>query len=241
MLYGTASSGGTNGRGTRVPDQRRRHGLPGAAPLQRTTTDHRPRPGQERRRHAAVRRPRRRQRRLPLRQSRARRDRTAMASIFAIKPDGLVVHRRCTPSATPTARGPLAELLLGTDGKLYGTTAGGGVDAGGTATAARHVLLDRPRPGPTSRGCTTSSTRTARVRRAACFEQAAGVFARPHQQRGQLRLRHDLALQRGRRHGHRQHALRPEEQQQQRRRQRAASACCCCSAAWAAAPALPSD
>jgi MYXO-CTERM domain-containing protein len=94
--------------------------------------------------------------------------------LYAIKPDGSEFNVLHAFSNTDGAR-PLAELQVGTDGKLYGTTSGGGVSSGttvsglgtffaidrtGTNFAKLHDFVNVNGTGPSSK----------------VIEQATGVF-----------------------------------------------------------------
>lgn len=63
--------------------------------------------------------------------------------VFVLPADGSSFTVLHAFSGTDGAR-PAAELLLGSDGKLYGTTAGGGVDASGNATSLGTIFSIDP-------------------------------------------------------------------------------------------------
>ncbi len=144
--------------------------------------------------------------------------RNGFGVIYAIKPDGSGFNALHTFSNTDGAR-PLAELQPWDRRQAVRHDIRRRRQLGHHRERTGHVLCHRPH-----RDQLYEAARFRERKRHGSFEQghraSPGRVPRAHQQRGQLRLRHDLALQRRGRHGHRQHALRPEEEQQQRWRQR---------------------
>ena len=100
--------------------------------------------------------------------------RNGFGVIFAIKPDGSEFNTLHTFSNTDGAR-PLAELQLGTDGKLYGTTAGGGVSSGTTVSGLGTLFaIDRTGTNFTKLHDFVNANGTGPSSKV--IEQAPGVF-----------------------------------------------------------------
>jgi uncharacterized repeat protein (TIGR03803 family) len=94
--------------------------------------------------------------------------------IYAIKPDGSGFDVLHTFSNTDGAR-PLAELRLGTDGKLYGTTSGGGVSSGTTVSGlGTFFVIDRTGTNFAKLHDFVNANGTAPASKV--IEQAPGVF-----------------------------------------------------------------
>jgi MYXO-CTERM domain-containing protein len=94
--------------------------------------------------------------------------------IYAIKPDGSEFNVLHTFSNTDGAR-PLAELQLATDGKLYGTTAGGGVSSGTTVSGlGTFFAIDRTGTNFTKLHDFVNANGTGPSSKV--IEQAPGVF-----------------------------------------------------------------